>query len=135
MERRRDFLKCAAALGARSVFSSPFPKLQVQAQPRTPAEVNERTYWLAVLERLAKPVLENLARGELKKKMPVEAANPDRRKYTHLEALGRLLAGIAPWLAAGGLNVSETKQQQKFVNWAQASLDAEIGRASCRERV
>src|SRR2546423_1795607 len=56
--------------------------------------------------------------------MPVEAANPNRRKYTHLEALGRLLAGIAPWLAAGGLNESETKQQQKFVSWAQASLDA-----------
>src|SRR6266480_3516742 len=124
MERRRDFLKCAAALGARSVFSSPFPKLQVQAQPGTPAQVNERAYWLAVLERLARPVLENLARGELKKNMPVEAANPDRKKYTHLEALGRLLAGIAPWLAAGGLNESETKQQQKFVSWAQASLDA-----------
>jgi len=124
MERRRDFLKYAAALGARSVFSSPFPKLQVQAQPGTPAELNERTYWLAVLERLARPVLENLARGELKKNMPVEAANPDRKKYTHLEALGRLLAGIAPWLAAGGLNESETKQQQKFVSWAQASLDA-----------
>src|SRR5213082_2254075 len=124
MERRRDFLKCAAALGARSVFSSPFPKLQAQAQPGTPAEVKERSCWLAVLERLARPVLENLARGELKKNMPVEAANPDRRKYTHLEALGRLLAGIAPWLAAGGLNESETKQQQRFVSWAQASLDA-----------
>src|SRR5438552_17711293 len=102
MERRRDFLKCAAVLGARTVFSSPFPKLQVQAQPRTPAEVNERTYWLAVLERLAKPVLENLARGELKKKMPVEAAHPGRRKDTHLEGRGRLLAGIAAWRAAGG---------------------------------
>src|SRR5256885_6170077 len=67
MERRRDFLKCAAALGARSVFSSPFPKLQAQAHPGTPAEVKERSYWLAVLERLARPVLENLARGELKK--------------------------------------------------------------------
>src|SRR5438067_11569817 len=117
MEGRRDFLTCAAALGARSVFSSPFPKLQVQAQPRTPAEVNECTYWLSVLESLAKPVLENLARGELKKKMPVEAANPDRRKYTHLKALGRLLSGIAARLAAGGLNVYETEHPQKFVNW------------------
>src|SRR5437588_11347584 len=101
MERRGDFWKCAPRLGARTVFSSPFPKLPVQAQPGTPAKVNQRSYWVAVLERLGRPVLENLARGELKKKMPVEAANPDRSKYTHLEAFGRLLAGIAPWLAAG----------------------------------
>src|SRR5437660_12085024 len=101
MERRRDFLKCAAVLGARTVFSSPFPKLQVQAQPGTPAEVNERAYWLAVLERLAKPGLENLARGELKRRMPVESANPDRRRYTRVAALGGVLAGIAPWLQAG----------------------------------
>src|SRR5438874_4477520 len=57
MERRRDFLKCAAALGARSVFSSPFPKLQVQAQPRTPAEVNERTYWLGLDTRMRKQLI------------------------------------------------------------------------------
>ena len=31
--------------------------------------------------------------------MPVEqAAGADRRNVTHLEALGRLLAGLAPWI-------------------------------------
>src|SRR5947209_19378236 len=73
---------------------------------------------------MSKPDIENMARVERKKRMPEESANPDRRKYTHLEALGRLLAGIAPWLAAGGLNESEAKQQQRCVSWAQASLDA-----------
>src|SRR5258708_2008999 len=36
--------------------------------------------------------------------MPVEAPHgntADRRQYTYLEALGRLLAGIAPWLESG----------------------------------
>src|SRR5882724_5341063 len=31
--------------------------------------------------------------------MPIEqAAGTDRRSVTHLEALGRLIAGIAPWI-------------------------------------
>ena len=30
--------------------------------------------------------------------MPIEAKLPDRDKYSHLEAFGRLLCGMAPWL-------------------------------------
>ena len=55
----------------------------------------------ALLARLAEPVLTNLAHGTLRRNMPVECPaghEADRRKYAHLEALGRLLAGIAPWL-------------------------------------
>jgi hypothetical protein len=48
-------------------------------------------------------VLTNLAAGTLKARMPVEqAAGANRRGVTHLEALGRLLAGIAPWLELRG---------------------------------
>ena len=44
-------------------------------------------------------MLTNLAAGTLKAKMPVEeAAGANRRGVTHLEAVGRLLSGIAPWL-------------------------------------
>jgi hypothetical protein len=53
------------------------------------------------LARLAEPVLTNLAEGRLRQRMPVEiapAGRPERRDYTHLEAVGRLLTGIAPWL-------------------------------------
>src|SRR5256886_5428848 len=49
--------------------------------------------------------LTNLAEGRLRQRMPVEialAGNPERRDYTHLEAVGRLLTGIAPWLELGG---------------------------------
>jgi hypothetical protein len=73
-----------------------------QAAPQSAPEP-DRAYWLRVLTKLARPVLSNLADGTLKKNMPVECVtgNPaDRAKYTHLEALGRLLAGIAPWLEA-----------------------------------
>ena len=59
----------------------------------------DRDEWTAVLRRLADPVLTNLANGTLKTRMPVEqAAGAERQTVTHLEALGRLVAGIAPWL-------------------------------------
>ena len=96
-----------------------------QAFPTTRANTDDRAYWLAVVQRIATPVLGNLARRELKKMMPIEARVPaDRVKYAHLEAIGRLLAGIAPWLAAQGLNRLEVKLQQDFLRQAQISLDA-----------
>jgi hypothetical protein len=91
---------------------------------RTINQTNDRGYWLTVMERIARPVLENLAQRRLRKNMPVEAMNPDdRARYTHLEAFGRLLAGIAPWLGGRGLNESERKLQTEFVQLTQACLD------------
>ena len=90
MTNRRNLLKSIAALSAAA---------QAEAQPGE----TDREYSLRLLSRLAEPVLANLARGTLRRNMPVECAaghEADRRKYTHLEALGRLLAGIAPWLEA-----------------------------------
>jgi hypothetical protein len=63
---------------------------------------NDRAAWIALLRRLADPVLSHLAAETLKARMPVEqAAGTDRRDVTHLEALGRLVAGLAPWLELG----------------------------------
>ncbi len=63
--------------------------------------------------------------------MPVEAAHPEERaRFTHLEAFGRLLAGIAPWLAVQGLDEAESRRRQKFAAWSQAGLDAATNPAS-----
>lgn len=64
--------------------------------------IDERATWVAWLERLAGPVLDAAARRQLKATMPVEAHGEaaHRAEVTHLEAVGRLLAGMAPWLEA-----------------------------------
>lgn len=70
-----------------------------------PGPENDRELWKRILRRVADPVLTALGKGELKARMPVEATHgnvADRREYTHLEALGRLLCGIAPWIESGG---------------------------------
>ena len=88
----------------------------MQGAPQAPA-VSDRQYWLTVLDRLAEPVLRNLAAGTLKREMPVECVTgnvADRRKYTHLEAFGRLLAGIAPWLETELEPGAERDSQQRY---------------------
>jgi hypothetical protein len=125
MENRREFFKSVAAISVAGIAGIA-PNLSA-AETSIPSgdETDDRGFWVATLNRIASPVLENLSRRELKKNMPVEAANPaDRTKYTHLEAFGRLLAGIAPWLAAKNLGESESKLQQKFLELTHASLDA-----------
>ena len=76
------------------------------------------------MEKIAAPVLENLSRRELKKAMPVEATSSDRAQYTHLEAFGRLLAGLAPWLTARELAGAEARLQEKFISQTQLCLAA-----------
>ena len=124
MQRRRDFLK-SIVMGVASTVSSPASTSLAQSSATTPVKMDDRGYWLAVAQRIATPVLITLSRRELKNRMPVEARNPaDRVKYAHLEAFGRLLAGIAPWVAARELDRSEIRLQQNFLHLAQVSLDA-----------
>jgi len=94
------------------------------AAPQATAE-NDREYWVRLLHRLGEPVLVNLARGTLKREMPVECLTGDeaeRRRYTHLEAIGRLLAGIAPWLEAPLAAGAERELQQRYCGLARQAL-------------
>ena len=93
MTDRRRFLQSAAALG-----------MAAAAQGQPSAGPSDRQYGTAMARKLAAPVLTHLAAGTLKRSMPVECVtgNPaERARYSHLEALGRLLCGIAPWLESG----------------------------------
>jgi hypothetical protein len=124
MKTRREFFKSAAALGVLGAAGLPLGAAENKPSPLPSGD--DRRYWVSVLEKISRPVLENLSRRELKKNMPVEARPgvKDRADYTHLEAFGRLLCGIAPWLAAENLAGNELKLQQEFIGLAQASLDA-----------
>src|SRR5690242_21207571 len=51
--------------------------------------------------------------------MPVEQApGTDRRSVTHLEAIGRLLAGIAPWLELGEDGTDEGRLRARYADLA-----------------
>ncbi|MFA4867720.1 MAG: DUF2264 domain-containing protein [Pedobacter sp.] len=76
----------------------------------------QRDYYVQTLVRIAHPVLDALSKNELKKRMPLEAKYPDTRKdFMHLEAFGRLLAGMAPWLELGIDDTEEGKLRKKYI--------------------
>lgn len=65
--------------------------------------------------------------------MPVEAVagmEADRAAFTHLEAVGRLLCGIAPWLDLCGLTGNEERLRAEFATLAQATLAHSVDPAS-----
>lgn len=94
---------------------------------------DDRAYWLSILLRLAEPVLESLARRELKTHMPVEfkpGGFEPRDAFAHLEALGRLLMGMAPWLECQGLQGDEEALRQRYADLARQAIQAGVDPAS-----
>lgn len=78
---------------------------------------SDRDYWISVLRRIADPVLTNLANGTLKARMPVEQRpGAGRETVTHLEAIGRLVAGIAPWLELGSDGSAEGRLRGRYAD-------------------
>ena len=74
----------------------------------------QRQMWLSALDRVCRPVLTALAEGRLKKDLPVESSGRGRGRYTHLEALGRVICGIAPWLELEGGNSAECRLREEY---------------------
>jgi hypothetical protein len=84
---------------------------------------NDRATWLRYMDKIARPVLSNLAMGTLKEKMLVVLANntdnkENRLKAAYLEAFGRTLSGIAPWLNLEGGGKDEVALRNQYRQWA-----------------
>src|SRR5438034_11607565 len=91
---RRSFLLGSLAAGAPAALPAAIHAADTASPPQ-----HDRTYWLQQVELVSDPVLKALKEGNLRRKMPVEAAPGQaqaRAVGMHLEALGRLLAGLAP---------------------------------------
>jgi hypothetical protein len=128
MKTRRDFVRL-------SFVASAGAAAKLAAQPRSekgaPSAVSsavpvDRSLWCEFAAKLASPLLPSLAERRLKERMPVEAHpnSKDRPQYTYLEGLGRLLAGLAPWLELGADGSAEGRQRETFAALARAGIDA-----------
>lgn len=92
--------------------------------------MSDRNYWISTLETIAGPVLRALVARELKLRMPVEGKTEDRHQFTHLEALGRTLVGIAPWLESGETDGEEGEKRAHYAHLAREAIDAGTDPAS-----
>lgn len=87
----------------------------------------ERVYWLNTMIKMVEPIYTNLSCNTLRKNMPVETRDGlntgnARKEVTHLEALGRSFAGIAPWLNLPINQTDEGKLRAKYVDLVVKSL-------------
>ena len=105
--------------------------LPVEAKKKAAKQLSDREYWCEQAYKMAQPVLENMAKGELQKNMQTEFSpsfDNRNRKVVYMETFGRLMAGIAPWLALPdsvfGSSAAEQKelaQVRQLREWALAS--------------
>src|SRR5688500_4878004 len=130
MNTRRAFVKLAAATSVWATTGRP----AASAAAVSPALAGQeaRAYWCRIAGRLASPMLPALAERELKATMPVEAhgSSRDRPQYTHLEGVGRLLAGIAPWLELADDGSAEGSERSRLAALARTGIDAATDPAS-----
>ncbi|MCU0792670.1 MAG: DUF2264 domain-containing protein [Opitutaceae bacterium] len=92
-----------------------------------------RSAWIDYLLRVAQPPLASLAAGRFRAEFPVQARPEkaaDRAKYTHLEALGRTLAGIAPWLELTHTPAEEVECQARLRALATGAIAQALDPAS-----
>jgi hypothetical protein len=139
MEQRREFIRRLAVLGAAAPVASAV-RGPASAAPLAPTYLAEtpapspaaaartpeaREEWFRLVVKLADPVLTNLAAGTLHARMPVElsaTATAERNDYAHLEAVGRLLAGVAPWLELGEERSAEGTERARLAGLAREGL-------------
>lgn len=101
------------------LFCSCFILLTVVAQPNGA----DRQLWLQYMDKIARPVLKNLAENRLKESMPVVLSSKidnaeSRKAVSYLEAFGRTMSGIAPWLNLEGGTKSEQALRNQYRQWA-----------------
>lgn len=124
---RRNFIKGIPVVGSAGLWSFP-----VEEQPRA-AQESPRSYWLTMLHKVSEPVLRAQSENRLEADMPVEAAKGQheaRKQVSHLEAVGRTLAGLAPWLELPETSPSERQSQQKFRRLSLESITNAVDRKS-----
>lgn len=105
-----------------SIFLCIIVSFSIQAkQKQLSQEINDRIYWSNLCYQISAPILNNMSKGELQKNMQVDVSptwDNRNKNVTYMEAFGRLMAGIAPWLTLPDDNTLEGKQRKQLREWA-----------------
>ncbi|UIJ47211.1 DUF2264 domain-containing protein [Sphingomonas cannabina] len=127
MERRR-FLASILATGT---LAATAPGLATAR--RRPDGASDRSYMLDILARMAEPVLGPMSEGRLQAVFEPELSptwDGRNAKVAYLECFGRLISGIAPWLALPDDETAEGRLRTKLRQQALASYAHAVDPAS-----
>lgn len=78
----------------------------------------DREYWVNTLYKIVNPVVKNMAAGTLKQNLPLEKGpgySLNVTKVTYMEAVGRTMDGLAPWLALPEENSKEGALRKQII--------------------
>lgn len=82
---------------------------------------SDRKYWTDLAYKIAAPVLENMSKGELSENMQLELSptwDGRDKRVSYMEAFGRLMDGIAPWLSLPDDDTEEGRRRKQLREWA-----------------
>lgn len=115
---RRNFIKLSSFLGLAGLIGSAGIEI-AEAEPlgRMSDGSSDRKYWVELLDKIATPVLSNMSKGQLVKNMRMQYSptyDKRDRRVGYMEAFGRLIAGIAPFLALPDDNTAEGNVRKRL---------------------
>lgn len=92
----------------------------------------DREVWVDIMYQMAEPVMKNMAEGKLQQVMDTAGGNKslelsptwDNRdkKVAYMEAFGRLLAGLAPWLNLPDDDSAESAKRRQLRQWTRQAI-------------
>lgn len=114
MAARRKFLQSVSFLGLGWIFPE---KIVSKLETDEPVLSDTRVFWYELLSKIALPILDPMSRGQLKAGMQIEyspAWDGREKGVAYMEAFGRLIAGLTPWLALPQDETPEGKWRSKI---------------------
>lgn len=115
--QRKKFLKWSSLFGLASVLPRVSMSAATVEHRHSLSGQNDRAYWVALLDKMATPLLSNMSWAELRKNMPVVYSTTwdgRNKQVAYMEAFGRLIGGIAPFLALPADNSTEGKVRARL---------------------
>ncbi len=97
--------------------------VSISAKPKKNIPQNDRQLWLSYMDKVTRPVMQNIAEDRLKESMPIVLSpkidnSQNRTKVAYLEAFARTLTGISPWLNLEGGTPQEITLRNQYRTWA-----------------
>lgn len=83
--------------------------------------MNTRKEWIVLMKQIAEPVLSAVADNRLSATLPADL-HPERADSRCLEALGRTMCGIAPWLELSTVPEEEQPLQEEMRSLARRAI-------------
>ena len=100
--------------------------LTADAKKKKEVIKSDREVWVEQLYQMAAPVLSAMAEGRLQQEMSLEKGTLELsptwdgrdKRVSYMEAFGRLMAGLAPWLSLPDDDTDEGLKRRQLREWA-----------------